>query len=161
MMDNHNLFHNVKKCLLEIELIISKKEMIMYFANKSLHLSYPHGYIDLAEKYTQKNISEQRIDKSDLFNLRRGLCRNADLWSLDHYYFDSNLGHVSILEYLGRKWIKQGDKGKNHVNPVPDFVDGIHYISLKLWANPERWKYTEFVRDELTYFIEHGEFKNV
>ena len=101
------------------------------------------------------------------FSLRAGLCRNANLWSLDAlgYQIPTIKGNetVSLNLHLADKFVHTYYDSDHLARKRPQYS----YLSYPIcddehrgkWLNPVRWDYVQFCLDELTHLRETGEIK--
>lgn len=154
--------HKVKKVLGRIETILAEKDFIVAKAKENNFSSF---YLNLI------NDSSEKL----YFSLGVASCSNCDLYALSSIRLDDNksiekfLGHtnkidndingmvedgyVNLLSYLEIKYIYE-----NKLDTIPPYPLGCS--KSKIWLDPKRWEYLEYLQTELTYYFETGKLKD-
>lgn len=113
----------------------------LFVENKTL-ISGLHDSVDANSNEYDRFITVQRVLKLKMpFNIKAGVCHNADTWYLDNISVKGQ--GISVLDALNGKFSLQKYGVKEYVYPIDDTCVG------KKWKNEDRWEYIDFMIVEL------------
>lgn len=138
----------LNRVVMNLQLILANKEILMAKNDP-----------DLGEPIQIEGLKGEHFG----FNLRNGLCSNANLWELYDVgipEIPTPLGSLPLILYIAHRFI---NTYYNKEHPIRS-SNSPRYLSYPIygdvrhekWLNPIRWEYTQFCLDELTYLRKTG-----